>query len=94
MVLLDLKDAYLDIPIHPSHLVLRFVINLAQGSSWPPYKLLWRPWHARVRLSRGFRLGSFVRAHHTLSVVRFPRHTLSRRRSDRHAPRVRLLQES
>ncbi len=50
---------------------------------------------ARVRalLSRGFRLGSFARAHHTLSVVRLPRHTLSRRHN-RYAPRVRLLQES
>ncbi len=43
--------------------------------------ILWRPWHARARLSRGFRLGLVcARAPHSLSVVRFPRHTLSRRR--------------
>ncbi len=54
--------------------------------------ILWRLREVRAaRLSRGF--GSSARAHLLLLVRPLSRHTLSKRR-DRHAPRVRLLQES
>ncbi len=59
---------------------------------WTEKYILWRLCVVRAAwLSRGF--GSSARTHLLLPVRPLSRHTLSKRR-DRHAPRVRLLQES